>query len=144
MKLGYGPHTTYGVVSRFRNLLITPRVSKHIHVPKYQMAPSQTVPCMLRCPIRKSFLDTSGSMCTSYSTLGNLEKEESQNAILFCIYIIFCFKRGVPIVLHENVRGFPSEILQDIAAEYGYDHVHIKCKPIDVGFFIGRPRKYLV
>ena len=109
-----------------------------------------TQPCNIcclygpRCCIRKRFLDTSGTICTAYSTLGSLEKEESVNAILLCIYMVCCFKQGVPIVLHENVLGFETTSMRDFAEEMGYEHVAFSTKPMDVGMHVGRPRKYLV
>lgn len=94
-----------------------------------------------RCPIRSSFLDCSGSMCTAFSTLGNLDKNEDLNARLLIIYMVFHFKRKTPIVLHENVAGFVAESMSDLAAAHGYAHVKFRCRPMDVGVHVGRPRR---
>ena len=94
-----------------------------------------------RCPIRKSFINPSGSMCTAYSTLGNLQGDESVNAILLVIYMVWCFKNGIPLLAHENVKGFEANHMVEFAEACGYVHVAIACKPIDVGVHVGRPRK---
>ena len=65
------------------------------------------------------------------------------NAILLCIYMVCCFKQGVPIVLHENVLGFETTSMRDFAEEMGYEHVAFSTKPMDVGMHVERPRKYL-
>ena len=115
-------------------------------IPRYMLTQPCNICCLYgpRCCIRKRFLDTSGTICTAYSTLGSLEKEESVNAILLCIYMVCCFKQGVPIVLHENVLGFETTSMRDFAEEMGYEHVAFSTKPMDVGMHVGRPRKYLV
>lgn len=86
-------------------------------------------------------MDISGSMCTSYSTLGNLEKEESENSILLLIWLNFHFQSKTPLFFHENVLGFLSNAVSDAAVEQGYEHVQVKTRPSDVGLCINRQRK---
>ena len=95
-----------------------------------------------RCPIRDSFLDVTGSICKSFSSLGNLEGEDSENSILLVIWMVFNFRRRTAILTHENVRGFVSQLISDEACKAGYNHVQAKCHPRDVGIPVGRPRKY--
>ena len=95
----------------------------------------------LRCPFRRSFLDQTGSMCTAYSSMGNLEKGEDQNARLLVIYMMYHFKKKTPILVHENVIGFIATEMSDQATSYGYDTFTIRVKPMDVGFHVGRPRR---
>ena len=95
-----------------------------------------------RCPIRDSFLDVTGSICKSFSSLGNLEGEDSENSILLVIWMVFNFWRRTAILTHENVRGFVSQLISDEACKAGYNHVQAKCHPRDVGIPVGRPRKY--
>ena len=80
-------------------------------------------------------------MCTAYSSLGNGKGHEDLNGRLLVIYMVFQFNKKVAIVLHENVFGFMSEVMVELAFEYGYDHFVIKCKPKDVGIHVGRPRR---
>lgn len=86
-------------------------------------------------------MDCSGSMCTAYSTLGNMQKTEDENARLLVIYMVYQFKKKTPIVLHENVVGFVSTVMIEEAAKHGYDHHDIRRKPMDVGVHVGRPRR---
>ena len=80
-------------------------------------------------------------MCTAYSSLGNLQGHEDLNARLLVIYLVYQFNKKVPIVIHENVVGFMSDKMTELAYEFGYDHVSIRCKPKDVGVHVGRPRR---
>ncbi|CAL1158865.1 unnamed protein product [Cladocopium goreaui] len=96
-----------------------------------------------KCPIRFALLNLSGSMCVAYSTLGNLQKLDDATAMLLVIYMMHNFRKRVWVLVHENVKGFLSDTLTDVAAEYGYDHFQIQCKPMDVGVHVGRPRKHL-
>lgn len=86
-------------------------------------------------------MDTSGSMCTSYSTLGSLQKEESDNSILLLIWLHFHINRKSPIMLHENVVGFLSQFIIDVAMQAGYRHAQVKTRPSDVGLCVNRQRK---
>lgn len=97
----------------------------------------------LRCPIRTAFLDISGSMCTSYSTLGNLEKAESENSILLVIWMTFNFERRTPLIVHENVQGFVSELICEEAKKQGYECITLRAKPSDLGLPVNRYRKPL-
>lgn len=83
-------------------------------------------------------------MCTAYSTLGQMEKSEHENGILLVAYFMYHMKMKTAIILHENVKGFEANKLEEIAYGFGYDHVQFQCKPADVGFCVGRPRKFLV
>ena len=82
-------------------------------------------------------------MCVAYSTLGNKEGAESDNAILMLIWQWKHFEMGTPLLIHENVSGFTSEALKDEALKRGYDHFQIKANPIDTGVHVGRSRKNL-
>ena len=81
-------------------------------------------------------------MCCSYSTLGGMDKEESENSILLAIWMVFNFRRKTPILCHENVQGFLSNVLVEEAYKAGYAHAQVRCHPNDVGIRVGRPRKY--
>lgn len=76
--------------------------------------------------------------------MGAGEKSESENCIALCIYLNYQFKMQVPVVCHENVLGFDTGIIEEVAAQHNYTHVQISTKPMDVGFYIGRPRKHFV
>ena len=67
-------------------------------------------------------------MCVAYSTLGNLQKLDDATAMLLVIYMMHNFRKRVWVLVHENVKGFLSDTLTDVAAEYGYDHFQIQCK----------------
>eukprot|EP00435_Cladocopium_sp_Y103_P019510 s1373_g4.t1 len=94
-----------------------------------------------RCPIRKGFLDLSASMCIAYSSLGNGEGGENSNGRLLIIYMMYHFRKGTPVLTHENVPGFETDKMKDTAETYGYKCVSVWCKPMDVNFHVGRPRK---
>ncbi|CAK9055843.1 unnamed protein product [Durusdinium trenchii] len=96
-----------------------------------------------KCQIRSSFLDFTGSMCTSWSTLGAQEKEESTNSILLLIWMNYHCRKGTPLVGHENVDTFQSGMIVDEMFKAGYRHILVKVKPLDVGIPIGRPRRLL-
>jgi hypothetical protein len=61
-----------------------------------------------RCPIRKSIADTTGSICKSYSTMGNMELDDSENSIPLVIWLAYHFYHRTPLLVHENVRGSGS------------------------------------
>lgn len=94
-----------------------------------------------RCPIRKSIADTTGSICKSYSTMGNMELDDSENSIPLVIWLAYHLNHRTPLLVHENVRGFLSTILSDQAVEAGYEVCQAKCDPKDIGIPVGRPRK---
>lgn len=93
--------------------------------------------------MRPSLVDLSGSMCTAYSSLGSHQKNEDMNARLLVIYIVYQFKGKTPIVIHENVLGFVTNEICDLAEQHGYDHFTIRCRPTDVGISVGRPRRWV-
>ena len=101
---------------------------------------SEALYSLPRCKIRKPFIDVSGSMCTSYSTMGNMEMEESQNSILLLVWLFWHLKSGTPLLIHENVKNFASTLLEDEAVKLGYDHATFKVRPEDVGIPLGRVR----
>ena len=82
-------------------------------------------------------------MCTSYSTLGNLEKAESENSILLVIWMTFNFERRTPLIVHENVQGFVSELICEEAKKQGYECITLRAKPSDLGLPVNRYRKPL-
>ena len=94
-----------------------------------------------RCKVRKPFLDQSGSMCTSYSSMGSGKGSEDDCVLLFCIYLCHQFKMKVPLLVHENVTGFISTRMADLCAENGYKHMSVKVNPSDLGIPVGRPRR---
>lgn len=61
-----------------------------------------------KCPIRKSITDTTGSICKSYSTMGNMELDDSENSIPLVIWLAYHFYHRTPLLVHENVRGSGS------------------------------------
>lgn len=73
--------------------------------------------------------------------MGAQEGSESLNGRLLIIYMIYHFKRRTPILIHENVPGFEASKMADVAAGYGYGCITISCRPMDVGFHVGRPRR---
>ena len=97
----------------------------------------------LRCSLQRASLDVSGSMCTSYSTLGSMEQSESQNSILLLIRMEHHFRSGTQILVHENVSGFLSNCLTEEAATRGYGHQQVKRRPSDVNMPVSRYRKFL-
>ena len=74
--------------------------------------------------------------------MGNLEKSEDQNTRLLVIYMMYHFKKKTPILVHENVIGFIATEMSDQAVSFGYDTFTIRVKPMDVGFHVGRPRRW--
>lgn len=75
--------------------------------------------------------------------MGKMDKDESKNCQLLVIYMLYHLKRKTVLLIHENVPGFVSALIQDTAMDFGYGHVQVRCKPMDVGVHIGRPRKQL-
>ena len=80
-------------------------------------------------------------MCIAYSSMGCGEGGENTNGRLLIIYMLYHFRKGTPLLAHENVPGFETEKMKDTAEQYGYRCVSIWCKPMDVNFHVGRPRK---
>ena len=80
-------------------------------------------------------------MCIAYSSMGCGEGGENTNGRLLIIYMLYHFRKGAPLLAHENVPGFETEKMKDTAEQYGYRCVSIWCKPMDVNFHVGRPRK---
>lgn len=74
--------------------------------------------------------------------MGSGKKLEDKTGSLLVIYMMYQFRSGVWIVLHENVEGFITSALTDCAESYGYGHLQIFTRPTDVGFHVGRPRKH--
>ena len=80
-------------------------------------------------------------MCTAYSSLGNGEKEESENSILLLIWLHWHFSHGTPLLTHENVLGFLTNSISDEAEKAGYEHIQVKTRPSDVVLCVSRQRK---
>ena len=96
-----------------------------------------------RCQIRRPFMDASGSMCTSYSSLGKMDKDESENSILLLSWLFWHIKNKTPLLTHENVTGFLSNLVTEQGETNGYGHLQVKVRPSDVGMAVGRMRKHL-
>ena len=75
--------------------------------------------------------------------MGSMEKEESMNSILLLVWMEFHFRAATPILIHENVSGFMSNLVMDEALKRGYTHQQIRCRPMDVNMAVGRSRKLL-
>ena len=68
-------------------------------------------------------------MCIAYSSMGCGEGGENTNGRLLIIYMLYHFRKGTPLLAHENVPGFETEKMKDTAEQYGYRCVSIWCKP---------------
>ena len=73
--------------------------------------------------------------------MGTMEGGESPNGKLLIIYMLYHFRRGTILMIHENVPGFETEKMKDVAVSYGYGLMSVSVKPMDVGFHVGRPRR---
>lgn len=97
------------------------------------------------CRIPRATMDVSGSPCRPWSrsnrALGKHGKDHPDYD-RFRAWAALIRKDLPAIVLHENVEGFPQQVLTE---EFGhlYDMHRLHVTPADAGFsFIGRPRVY--
>ena len=57
----------------------------------------------------------------------------------------FNFERRTPLIVHENVQGFVSELICEEAKKQGYECITLRAKPSDLGLPVNQiPQALLV
>ena len=96
------------------------------------------------CPVSRTVLEVSGSPCRPWSRANNGKQrgEEHPDFQVFLAWARLMRHDRPAIIIHENVVGFPAEILGQ-QFEGLYDITRLRVTPEDVGFgFIERHRVY--
>ncbi len=97
-----------------RELVDIPRGLKHIA--KLQVRSHQ--PCYQHngpCPVVRSssFLDISGPPCVLFSKMGKKEGfQDDERSKCHAVYFKLIAEEGPKLAIHENVEGYPGEVLQ--------------------------------
>ena len=58
-------------------------------------------------------------------------------------WLFWHIKNKTPLLIHENVTGFLSNLVTEQGETNGYGHLQVKVRPSDVGMAVGRMRKHL-
>jgi site-specific DNA-cytosine methylase len=95
-----------------------------------------------KCENAKADLTVLGSPCTDFSSIGIQQGVGGETA--WPTLVSFASSRTSPIVIHENVMRFPSQLFNS-AFQDKYAIFEIRARPSDMGFScIRRPRVYRV
>ena len=95
-----------------------------------------------KCPRMAPDVMVLGSPCTDFSSVGSQQGVGGET--VWPTLVSFASSRTAPIVIHENVTRFPSELF-NAAFKDKYVIYEIRARPCDVGFAcIRRPRVYRV
>ena len=89
-------------------------------------------------------VDISGSPCQPWSRAGQRRRWNDGRSDLVLLWAALMLKLEPPVVVHENVSGFPLSVLEDLMQEKYVIH-HLPVNPCHVGFTcVSRPRVYSV
>ena len=85
-------------------------------------------------------VDISGSPCQPWSRAGQRRRLNDGRSDLVLLWAALMLKLEPPVVVHENVSGFPLSVLKDLMQEQYVIH-HLPVNPCHVGFTcVSRPR----
>ena len=97
------------------------------------------------CRIQAATMEVSGSSCRPWSRMNRSRHRRGvahPDYQAFKAWVRLMRRDSPPIIIHENVIGFPVTIMQDELGEL-YEVTRLHVTPDDVGFgFINRPRVY--
>lgn len=101
--------------------------------------------CNKHCPLRSGDVDITGTPCTDYSK-GNAYRRlwEGPTVHIWLIWCTFHRRHHTPIMIHENVTGFP--VMLALANMSDMYNVHVLyCSPKRVGYqMVARDRQFIV
>ncbi|CAE7832204.1 unnamed protein product [Symbiodinium sp. CCMP2592] len=100
--------------------------------------------CHVACRPPPVTVDISGSPCQPWSRAGQKRRWTDGRSDLLLLWAALMLKQEPPVILHENVSGFPTSVLEDLMQEKYVIH-HLRVEPHHVGFTcVNRPRVYSV
>ena len=83
-----------------------------------------------------------GTPCTAHSTIGLQEREQARSWAHFVIWIGMRLLLQEPILIQENVPGFPRHLLVQYLPMYHWEFVVLN--PLQLGWPIKRDRQWAV
>ena len=96
--------------------------------------------CQKLCSLFTTDMHRAGTPCVNHSRMGKRESFESSSEFLFYVWASLLRQLLTPVVLHENVCEFGSQVIRDVFADL-YVSVRIALAPQDLGWPSSRPRQ---
>jgi site-specific DNA-cytosine methylase len=89
-----------------------------------------------------AFIHIAGTPCTAWSDMGLLDGENAISTAYFLVWIGLRLLCEEPIVIQENVVGFPKWLIADLLPMYFVEWIVLS--PYSLGWPIERQRQWLV